>query len=183
MSILFDALVNTIRLLTLAFTLCFISGCQEDLAPSNDPLSDTSSAVVGSTIDDFSYTLSTADTEFVSSRLQASDAVVLYFTMWCPVCDSHMQHIRQHFVNQYPNIDFIFIDYISGSVTYSRRAQTSSGYADFSVVADIDDDLQTALSGTMATTVVIDKNFIIKMNEVFKTGQQLSTVLDAIINE
>jgi len=158
----------------------FMTGCQEDLLPSNDQLASNSIAEVGSTLDDINFTLSTGDTQNLSDRLQNADAIVLYFTMWCPVCDSHMNHIRQHIRDDYPNVDFIFVDYVSGSVSASYGAQRSSGYSDFDVLADINDVLQNRLGGTMATTVVVDKNFIVRMNEEFKTGSQLTAMLDQL---
>ncbi|MFT6153686.1 MAG: peroxiredoxin [Bermanella sp.] len=175
MSILYN-----VRIYSLIFTLFFITGCQEDLFPSNDQLPENATAIVGTTTDDFSFTLSTSNTELISSRLQTADAVVLYFTMWCPVCDSHMQYIRNNFRTEYNNVEFIFVDYVSGSINFSSRSQRSSGYSDFDVIADIDDNLQAIFSGTMATTVVIDKNFIIKMNEAFKTGDKLKSTLDLL---
>jgi peroxiredoxin len=157
-----------------------LTGCQEDLFPSNDQLTSKSEAQVGALIDDLEFTLSTNINDEISSRLQPNniDAVVLYFTMWCPVCDSHMSHIRSQFKNQYPNIEFMFVDYVSGSTTSSRGAQTSSGYSDFDVISDYDNALENYFSGTMASTIVIDKNFIVLMNEEFKTGSQLASILD-----
>lgn len=170
--------INFIALIFL--TSLTLSGCQEDLLPSNDQLSSDSEAQVGATIDDLSYTLSTDSNGQLSTQLQSHDAVVLYFTMWCPVCDSHMSHIRRSFVSQYPNVDFIFVDYISGSINSARGAQTSSGYSDFEVIADFDDQLQNYLGGTMASTIVINKNFTVLMNEEYKTGAQLESILEGL---
>lgn len=163
--------------------MCFtaISGCQEDLLPSNDQLPSTANVQVGDTVDsDLSFSTSNNHDELLISRLQTHDAVVLYFTMWCPVCDSHMSHIRSHFVSKYTNVDFMFVDYVSGSIAGARDAQTASGYRDFDVIADYDDTLQNYFSGTMATTIVIDKNLIVLMNEEFKAGSQLEAVLEGL---
>lgn len=168
-----------IKLMALIFVSAFLlAGCQEDLFPSNDPLNSQSEARVGATISDFEFSLSTNSLDQLSNRLQTHDAVVLYFTMWCPVCDSHMSHIRSQFKSQYPDVDIIFVDYVSGTINNARGAQTSSGYSDFDVIADYDDQLQSYLGGTMASTIVIDKNFTVLMNEEFKTGSQLSLVLN-----
>ena len=157
-----------------------IAGCQEDLLPSNDQLESNSVAEVGSTLEDLSFDLSTDEQQSLSNRLQDSDAVVLYFTMWCPVCDSHMSHIRQSIQPNYPNVDFVFVDYISGSISASRGAQESSGYTDFDVIADFDDVLQNRLGGNMAITLVVDKNFVVQLNEEFKTGSQLINTLNRL---
>lgn len=165
------------RWIVLGSLAFLIAGCQEDLLPSNDQLETNSKAEVGSTLEDLSFFLSTHENQNLSDRLQQSDAVVLYFTMWCPVCDSHMSHIRRNFRDEFPNVDFIFVDYVSGSINASLGAQRSSGYTDFDVIADFDDTLQNRLGGTMAITLVIDKNFTIRMNEEFKTGSHLMDVL------
>lgn len=171
--------IKSIALLLICLTA--ISGCQEDLLPSNDQLPNTAHVQMGDTVDsDLSFTTSENSEELLVNRLQNHDAVVLYFTMWCPVCDSHMSHIRSHFVNQYTHVDFIFVDYVSGSITSSQAAQTASGYRDFDVIADYDDGLQHYFSGTMASTIVIDKNMIILMNEEFKAGSQLEAVLEGL---
>ena len=168
------------RLIALAALTFLITGCQEDLLPSNDQLESNSKAEVGSTIEDLNFDLSTSENQNLSERLQNSDAVVLYFTMWCPVCDSHMSHIRQHYRSQYTNVDFIFVDYVSGSISASLGAQQSSGYTDFDVIADFDDALEDRLGGNMAITLVVDKNFTVLMNEEFKTGTQLTSVLNQL---
>lgn len=167
-------------LIVICLTCITLSGCQEDLLPSNDPLNNDSSIQVGTTIDDFSYTLSTNINGQLSQQLTTHDAVVLYFTMWCPVCDAHMSHIRSRFVTQYPNIHFIFVDYVSGTVSETGRARSATGYSDFDVIADVNNQLQTALNGTMATTIVIDKNFIVQLHEEFKDGARLNVLLNQL---
>ncbi len=89
-----------------------------------------------------------------------------------------MSHIRSQFKSQYPNVDFLFVDYVSGSVSASNDSRFASGYGDFDVIADADDKVQNLLGGTMASTIVIDQNFIIQMNEEFKDGSRLHTLLN-----
>jgi len=157
-----------------------LSGCQEDLMPSDQALEPSARSQVGVTLEDRSFTLSDAQQNTLNERLQTADAIVLYFTMWCPVCDLHMSHIRDTFKRQYPSVDFIFVDYVSGTVAASEQSRTSSGYRDFDVIADVDNSLERLFSATMATTVVIDKNSIVHFQEEFKDGSRLVNVLDQL---
>jgi len=160
--------------------ITLLSGCQEDLMPSDQALEPSARSQVGVTLEDRSFTLSDAQQSTLSERLQTADAVVLYFTMWCPVCDLHMSHIRDTFKRQYPSVDFILVDYVSGTIAASEQSRTSSGYRDFDVIADVDNALERLFSATMASTVVIDKNFIVQFQEEFKDGSRLVNVLDQL---
>jgi thiol-disulfide isomerase/thioredoxin len=152
-----------------------LSACQEDLVPDDSSLSQDAT---GMTLEDFSVSLNT-DSQFeLTQTLTTKDAVVLYFTMWCPICDSHMTHIRNHLVDAYPNVSFVMVDYVSGSLQDSRSSQMASGYGDFEVIADTDDALQDLLQGTMGSIVVIDKNQVVLLNEYFKNDTSLMAVLD-----
>lgn len=162
-------------------TCLFLSACQEDLLPSNDPLEDTKGLQQGSMVDDFNFTLSDGSTQRLSTELSQYDSVVLYFTMWCPVCDSHMSHIRTDLVSQFTNVKFIFVDYISGSIGYSLDAQQANGYTDFKVIADIDNELENLFNGTMATTIVIDKNFVVQFKGLYKTSEDLTQILNEVL--
>ena len=160
--------------------LSSLSGCQEDLLPSDHPLEPSAQSRVGTTLDDVAFTLSDGQQQSLSGRLQQSDAFVLYFTMWCPVCDLHMSHIRDTFLSAYPSVEFVFVDYVSGTVAISEQSRTSSGYRDFNVIADVDNSLEQLFGATMASTVVIDKNFIVLFQEEFKDGIRLTEILDAL---
>jgi len=169
-----------IKHLLFALMLTLLMGCEEDLLPSNDPLENKESIQTGSTIEDLSFTLSDANEETLSNLLTTHDAVVLYFTMWCPICDSHMSHFRSELKPEFSNVKFLFVDYVSGSVAYSRDAQTAAGYTDFDVIADSNDELENYFNGTMATTVVIDKNLIVQYKGIFKTTNEVHEVLDQL---
>jgi peroxiredoxin len=166
----------------LLFIFCFfiVVGCQEDLMPSNDPIESTQATRVGEVVNDVNFTLSDGTNSMLSEQLTTHDAVVLYFTMWCPVCDGHMSHIRTQIKPRYNNVQFIFVDYISGQVSNTLGSQESFGYTDFPVIADTDDALEHYFNGTMATTIIIDKNFIVKLNGLFKTGNEVSEVLNQL---
>ena len=173
---MFTKLKLSVILLCLLFTL----GCQEDLAPSNDQLESTQATREGETLNDITFTLSDGTSSQLSEQLATHDAVVFYFTMWCPICEGHMSYIRQQIKPHYEDVAFIFVDYVSGNVSSTLDSQQSRGYTDFPVISDFDDALEQYFNGTMATTVIVDKNFIVKLNALFKTGNEISEVLETI---
>lgn len=167
------------RLLLSCALLLLLSGCQEDLFPESET-QQAGPGQVGETVIDFNSRLNTGDDFLLSNRLVQADAVVLYFTMWCVVCDSHTSEIKNHIQPNYPNVDFILVDYISSSNSFSRSNQQSTGFTQFDVISDTDSQLEDALSGTMGTIVVIDKNAIIQMNEYFSSSSKLTQILDSL---
>jgi hypothetical protein len=117
--------------------------------------------------------------------LEQYDGVVLYFTMWCPTCDSHMSHMRRHLVPDFPNVKFFVIDYVSGSVSYARDSQIDNGYAgpDFEVLVDTDQTLVQLFRGTMGITVLLDYAGRILLNEDYRNGSGLkSALLDFLVD-
>lgn len=116
----------------------------------------------------------------LSAEIATADAVVLYFTMWCPVCDTHMSDMRSNVIPSFASVKFYFVDYVSGTVSNARIAQVSNGYVSTAFDVLVDDANHTAVNlfnGTMGTTVVIDNTGIIQMNEDYKDGSKLITVL------
>ena len=175
-----NLLVKTFKALATVFLMLTVMACQEDLYPQDNSSSKSLATTTGYTLDDFTVSLNTGQAWTLSEQLTNFDAVVLYFTMWCPVCDSHMQHIRSHLISSYPNVNFIMVDYVSGSHSHSRASQLNSGYSDFEVIADTNDYLQDVLQGTMGSIVVIDKNFVVQLNQYFKNDQTLKATLDSL---
>lgn len=167
-------------LITAIFCCVFLSACEEDMMPSGDDQRNTETEQVGKTIDDVTFTLSTGEQDTLNARLQTHDAVVLYFTMWCPVCTEHMISISRQYQQNYPNVDFVFVDYLTDSVEQTQSTQRSQGWDGFDTISDFDNKLENLFDGTMAITVVIDKNSIVQMNEEFKNGTRLKEALDAL---
>lgn len=116
----------------------------------------------------------------LSTEYPLANGVVLYFTMWCPVCDSHMSYLRNHIVPDYPNVTFLIVDYVTGSVEASRQAQLANGFSDFRVLVDADNWVQQTYNATMGTVIVIDSSGIIKMNEDLKDGVKLNQMLSLL---
>ena len=175
--------------LIILVALLGLAGCEgitDDLVPSGDdkrPVVDTSinGTQVGQTVDNFFLT----DTEFVDhglyDELSRSTAVVLYFTMWCPICDAHMSHMRNYVIPDFPDVTFFLVDYLSGSIEVSRSAQEDSGFTDIKTLVDIGQVVFELYDAAMGTTVVIDSaGNIVRMNEDYKDGDKLIKTLEAL---
>jgi peroxiredoxin len=106
----------------------------------------------------------------------------IYFTMWCPVCDIHMSNMRSSVAPQYPDVRFILVDYVSGSVANARSVELSSGYAGsgLTVLVDTDHAVLDLYHATMGTTVVIDSAGVVRLNEDYKDGSRLRSALSAL---
>jgi peroxiredoxin len=169
--------------------LVLLSGCKDvfnDINPSGTDRSGTFDSSTtgyhpGEVALDFAVSDTLDNTYSLSAELVGSNGIVLYFTMWCPVCDSHMSHMRRNIMPLFPAVDFYFVDYVSGVVSYARRAQQENGYTTSNVLVDDSNHILTNLyNATMGTTIVIDANGIVQMNEDFKDGSKLVDVLNAL---
>ena len=169
-----------IKLLGATCLALSMSGCEEDLVPDDSALEQDGRASVNTYVDTFSVNLTTGENLELTTRLETRDAVVFYFTMWCPICDSHMNHIRKSLLDAYPNVAFVMVDYVSGNTADSRASQSAGGYGSLDVVADTDDFLQILLQGTMGSIAVIDKNQVIQLNEYFRSDENLTRVLNQL---
>ncbi|MFC1748381.1 peroxiredoxin family protein [Pseudomonadota bacterium] len=168
--------------------LLILSGCQEitdDLkASSDDQRPEVTAGSVGPSVGqqapDFTVTDSQSISHTLSSELALADGVMLYFTMWCPTCDSHMGHIRSNLVSDFPNVTFLIVDYVTGSVAASRASQLANGYASFTVLADTDLALFDTFGGSMGATVIIDSSGTVVLNEDYKNGSKVRSVLETL---
>lgn len=167
--------------LSLALTAC------GDLYPSNEdkraPV-DTSTvgASVGQIAPDFSLFDTLGNAVTMSTELVGVDGIVLYYTMWCPTCNSHMFDMETEVMPNYPNVRFLIIDYVSGTVALSRDAQVSNGYANLTVLVDSIQEVLNLYQATMGTTVVIENagsHGTVRMNEDYKRSR-LIEALDAL---
>lgn len=171
-----------LMVLVVALTAC------DDLYPSGDdkraPV-DTSTvgASVGQIAPDFSLFDTLGNTVTMSAELTGTPGIVLYFTMWCPICDAHMSHLRTQVIPNYPDIKFFIIDYVSGTIELSRKAQEDNGYTDLTVLVDSVQEVLTLYEATMGTTVVIENagsHGIVRMNEDYKDSTRLIETLNAL---
>lgn len=162
-------------------------GMTDDLNPSG---SDNRQAVqsgsaggsAGQMASDFNVTDSQGRSVNLYTELGSNDGVVLYFTMWCPICSSHTDHMLANIVPLFPNVKFFLVDYVSGTVTAARDAQVSNGYANatFGVLVDSDGTLLSEFGATMGTTIVVAKSGEVTMNEDYRDGSALKSALESL---
>lgn len=162
-------------------------GIGSDLAPSGEDLRPvalpgTIGPGVGQRAPAFSLYDTLGNRVDLEAALQGRDGAVLYFTMWCPVCDTHMSHIQSDVASNFPGVGFYAVDYVSGSVAAARDAQISSGYMNsiFTVLADETSAVAESYDATMGTSVVISREGIILSNEDYKDGSRLVTALNGL---
>lgn len=153
-----------------------LQGCVDDLAPSDKDERSFEAA----TTESFTMTDTDGQTLHLETLLEENDAVVLYFTMWCPLCDSHMSHLSTNYIGEYPNVAFIMVDYVSSTVDQSRRSKIENGYQSSLVVADVSQDVLNRFGATMASTVVINVEGQVVLNEDYKNGARLKVALDSL---
>jgi peroxiredoxin len=142
----------------------------------------TTGPAVGQNAPDFTLSDTLGNSVTLSGLAQTVPATVLYFTMWCPVCESHMSHMRDNAIPRFPSVRFLAVDYVSGSVTDAREAELNSGYAgsSFTVLVDADQAVKQAYQATMGTTVVVDSTGVILLNEDYHDGGRLQAVLSGL---
>ena len=173
---------SLIFILAIALTAC------DDLYPSgDDKRAPVDTTVIGPDPGQIAPDFSLFDTEnntvTMTVELASVDAIVLYFTMWCPVCDSHMSHLRTQVIPNYPNVRFLIVDFVSGSVDDARTAQENNGYTDLTVLADDAQHVSGLYNGNMGITVVIDNDGsqgTVLMNEDYKDSVKLTQTLDSL---
>ncbi len=160
-----------------------LAGCG-DLAPSDaDKRPAVQEGIIGSGVGqiapDFTIPDSLGDNVTLSAAFPSAKGVVLYFTMWCPVCDAHMSDMRAATIPAFPAARFFAVDYVCGSVAEARSSEIANGYLDsgFTVLADVGARVLAAYGATMGTTVVIDNTGVVRMNEDYRDGARLRAVL------
>ena len=173
----------------IVISLALVLSACGDLNPSGeDKRAPVDTSAVGASVGQIAPDFDLSDTENnivnMFTELNSKSGIVLYFTMWCPICDSHMSHMRSRVIPNYPNVSFLIVDYVSGTVALSRDAQVSNGYADMTVlVNNTPQDVLNLYEATMGTTVVIENagsHGIVRMNEDYKDSVKLTTTLDAL---
>jgi thiol-disulfide isomerase/thioredoxin len=176
--------------LVLSVTILLVGGCgsvQNDLLPSGaDKRQPAQQGITGHSVGqqapDFTVSDTLGNTVSLSSSLSHHRGIVIYFTMWCPVCDAHMSSLRDSVIPNNPDILFFAVDYVSGTVSEARNAELSNGYggSGFMVLADTSQMVLGLYNGTMGTTVVIDRGGTVRMNEDYKNGTRLQSVLSEL---
>ncbi len=145
----------------------FLSACVEDLAPENKDLRKDSNFEIQIS-ENFSISTTDGDTLNLDDELASYDAVVLYFTMWCSTCSAHMDEIDAK-QDDYPNVRFLMVDFVSGSLSQSKNSQRDNAYNHMTTLVDNNDLLQDRYKGKMASTIIINNQHEILFNEVYKS--------------
>jgi len=175
------------RLFCCLFLCLTLAGCGDNLVPSDSDKRPTVEAgTVGPAVSqkapDFSVSDTAGATVTLAGALAGKKGIVLYFTMWCPICDSHMSNMRAEVAPSFPTVGFYLVDYVSGSVADAAGAAAANGYAGgvFTTLADLGQIMLGSYQATMGTTVVVDGGGIIRMNEDYKDGTRLREVLSSL---
>jgi peroxiredoxin len=173
----------------MVFFLVLLAGCSgrmDDLNPSgNDKRPPIQCGIPGPGVcqiaPDFTLSNTLRGSLTLSSELTTTNTkgVVLYFTMWCPLCDTDMNNMR-NFISALPNVRFFAVDYVSGSVAGAAQTQLADGFSDFIVLADTQQTVLHQYQATMGTTVVIDSAGVVRMNESYKDGTRLQAALSSL---
>ena len=182
------------KLLSLSLLLIGLGACdlKDDLLPSS---SDDRGAVVPGSIGHMPTQIAADFTikdmygnDFVLSDHLAggtnpADVIVLYFTMWCPVCLSHTDHMYTNVIPQFETrgtVVYGLVDYVSGSVSATYAQASANGYLTpkFDILADVNQAIKNQFNGAMGVTVMIDNDGTILMNEDYRTGAKLIEILD-----
>ncbi len=163
------------------------AGCGDNLFPSGDDKrpavqAGSSGGAVSQKAPDFAVTDTNGATVTLASSLAGRKGAVFYFTMWCPICDSHMSSMRSSITPLFPDVNFYLVDYVSGSVSGAAGAASANGYAGgvYTTLADVNNVLENNFQGTMGTTVVVDNTGTILMNEDYRDGTRLQATLSAL---
>jgi peroxiredoxin len=175
-------------LLLVSLGLAGCDGITDDLLPSGEdkrPVVDT--GIMGTQVGQQSPDFSSFDTLGNSRGLYDEltrpgvTGVVLYFTMWCPICEVHMDHMRASVIPNFPTVSFFLVDYVSGSISVSLATQQAYGYTGIDTLVDNDQAVLDLYDATMGTTVVINSaGYIVEMNEDYKDGVKLTETLQAL---
>ena len=173
--------------LLLLLTLVACGGVMDDLNPSgSDKRTAAQPGTTGPAVDqnapDFTLSDTLGNSVTLSSVFPTVQGVVLYFTMWCPICDTHMTNMQSSQIPSFPNVRFYAVDYVSATVADARNAEISNGFdgSGFTVLADTHQTVLGLYQATMGTTVVIDRTGVVRMNEDYKDGSRLQTVLSVL---
>ncbi len=176
-----------------------LSACGGDLTDDLNPSdADLRPAVTTGTIGhqpgqvaaDFSLRSSTDQTFQLSEHLATgsapADAVVLYFTMWCPICLAHSDHMYNLVIPTFETrgtVVYALVDYVSGSVQGARASEMANGYAgsDFITLVDAQQGVMEQFNAAMGSVVVIDTNGTILMNEDYRNGDGLTNTLNDLL--
>lgn len=136
---------------------------------------------VGQQAPDFAMPVTDGSTLTLASGLAGKNGLVIYFTMWCPVCTSHTDEVVQAIMPAYPNARYVMVDYVSSGIGEAATLKTYGGYDSTGIVVALDrsQSFMNSYGATMAFVVIIDSTGKIRMNEVYKR-QKMEQILGSL---
>ena len=167
--------------------LLLLAGCGgtfDDLLPSSADRSGgavgTTGPAVGQTAPDFTLPDTLGGAVTLSGALAGKRAVVLYFVMWCPICDFHLSDIHERLMPAFPDVAFLAVDYVSGSPAQARQSQVDAGWGgpSFTVVADVGAQVERFYARGMGV-VVVDRGQVVRLNEDYD-GPRVQALLGSL---
>jgi peroxiredoxin len=161
-----DAMGRRRALLSLLLALAACGGTLDDLFPSGaDRRTAGAPGSVGQVAPDFTLTDTLGNPVDLYATLSSARGAVLYFTMWCPICDAHMSHLQANAIPAFPDVRFFAVDYVSGSAAEARAAQVASGWdpTAFTVLADVGARVEGFYAAPMEI-VIIGRDRTVLMN-------------------
>ncbi|MDH4184814.1 MAG: TlpA family protein disulfide reductase [Nitrospinota bacterium] len=168
--------------LFLWLALAAITGCgvTDDLLPSGkDMRGESRTLAPGDMAPQFAMPDIWGASHTLAGELAGRRGVVMYFAMWCPICDSHMQSILRNVLPKHPDVAFLIVDYVTGTVEGAQRAAQAGGYAQsaYTILVDQRQDALLDYGATMGTTVVVDSGGVIRMIEDYRGEARLDEAL------
>ena len=106
---------------------------------------------------------------------------VYYFTMWCSICMAHSGEIINNIKPSFPGFNYFLVDYVSSAPLQSKQLSDYFGFTGLiGVLNDSSGSLLSYFHATMSSVVVIDSTGRIQMNEDFKDGSRLRSILQTL---
>lgn len=188
--------LSKITLPGLAVLVLLLAGCNNNLLPSDEDKrmgvvagslgKQPTQKVANATVKDISGNdVSLYDFIAAEGGATPADAIVIYFTMWCSTCLTHMSDlyndIRPTFSSK-GNVKYIIVDFVSGSVSSAKSSARAYGFdsTEFVVLADTERTIRDQLGGNMGITLVIDSTGIIKLNQEYRSGEEIDASLSIL---
>ena len=171
--------IKILILVLLAATLLGCKGMEDDLNPSGEDL-----RTIQHSPETIGKLIAMGEEGEVNLKTAAANnkGMVLYFTMWCPICNSHTDHLISKVMPHFPEVDFYLVDYVNATLDDAQSARDASGYAtsDLILLLDHKNQVQNAFDGTMGIIVVINPAGEVLLHEDFKDGKRLKAVLNQL---
>jgi peroxiredoxin len=184
--------MDSVKMRLLLLMLLLTAGCggmMDDIVPSDkDKRPAVACGITGPDVcqnaPDFTLSDTLGNMVSLSSVVSTPgvSGTVIYFTMWCPICDMHMSNMRASIIPNYPAVRFLIVDYVSSSVAMARNEELSNGYSGsgFTVLVDTSQAVLGGFHATMGATIVVDSAGVVRFNEDYKDGTRLRSVLSAL---